>query len=158
MIWESQWALALVGIPTFLFIFICEVFLFRRHASKFVSFIIQWCNVRYIYFIPQIYYTASIFLIVCSVFMLLSCSASLRYIKNSRHKISDSNQTERAEYFMLLTISLNGAIWVSDLFVIATEGLFFGFRVILVMSHFHLWNCLSLCYYIWWNLKTFWYL
>ena len=44
--------------------------------------------------------------------MLLSCSASLRYIKNSRHKVLSSNQAEQADYFMFLTISLNGAIWV----------------------------------------------
>jgi len=33
---ENQWALALIGISTFLFKFVCEVFLFRHHISKLV--------------------------------------------------------------------------------------------------------------------------
>ena len=54
--------------------------------------------------------------------MLLSCSASLRYIKNSRHKVTSSDQTEHANYFMLLTISLNGAIWVSNMPCVSLYG------------------------------------
>ena len=116
MVWESQWALPLVGIPTFLFIFICEVFLFRHHIPKLV------CSNLTLYlrdslFSLQIYYTISIFLTIFSIFMLLSCSASLRYIKNSRHKVVSANQAEQVDYFMLLTISLNGAIWVTYVFV-----------------------------------------
>ena len=114
MVWESQWALPLVGIPTFLFIFICEVFLFRHHIPKLVCCIVN-VILYYSLFSLQIYCTISIFLTIFSIFMLLSCSASLRYIKNSRHKVVSSNQAEQVDYFMLLTISLNGAIWVTYL-------------------------------------------
>lgn len=114
MVWESQWALALVGIPTFLFILICEVFLFRHHIPKLVRHKRTFTNKNHhrFMFSQQVYYTLSIFLSFFSIFMLLSCSASLRYIKNSRHNVMNTNQAEQVDYFMLLTISLNGAIWV----------------------------------------------
>ena len=45
--------------------------------------------------------------------MLLSCSASLSYIQSSEYEVFKFQRAKKAAYLMFLTVSLNGAIWVS---------------------------------------------
>ncbi|XP_065890995.1 protein O-linked-mannose beta-1,2-N-acetylglucosaminyltransferase 1-like [Dysidea avara] len=106
----NQWTLALVGIPTFLFIFICELFLFRRQVPKLLHFLF------------------SLFLAVFSMLMFLSCSSSLRYIKNREYNVVSSSQLAQTNYFMLLTISLNGIMWFLLL-------IFYIARIVMPSSH-----------------------
>ena len=86
-------------------------------------------------FYQQIYYAINIFMMFFSIFMLL-CSAFQSYTDNSQHKITGSDQNEHAGYFMLLTISLNGAIWVSNIPCVSLycKGMMFNYRIYLNRS------------------------